>query len=111
MIDLNSATCEACQAGAPLVTQEQIDQLMPQIPQWEIVQVGQENQLRRVFKFKNFAQALAFTNKVGQLAELAGHHPALLTEWGKVTVSWWSHKIHGLHVNDFILAAQTDKLA
>jgi 4a-hydroxytetrahydrobiopterin dehydratase len=110
MIDLNSATCQACQAGAPLVTQEQIDQLLPQIPEWQIVRIDEVDRLRRVFRFKNFAEALAFTNKVGQLAELAGHHPAILTEWGKVTISWWSHKIRGLHVNDFILAAQTDKL-
>jgi 4a-hydroxytetrahydrobiopterin dehydratase len=66
--------------------------------------------LERVFKFKNFAQALAFTNQVGALAEAEDHHPAILTEWGKVTVSWWTHKIKGLHQNDFIMAARTDGL-
>lgn len=66
--------------------------------------------LRRVYKFRDFAQALSFTNKVGALAEAQGHHPALLTEWGKVTVMWWTHKIGGLHKNDFIMAAKTDKL-
>jgi pterin-4a-carbinolamine dehydratase len=66
--------------------------------------------LQRVFKFKNFAQALDFTNKVGDLAEAEDHHPALTTEWGKVTINWWTHKIRGLHRNDFIMAAKTDGL-
>ena len=65
-------------------------------------------QLERVYKFKNFKQAIAFTNKVGDMAEDEGHHPGLLTEWGKVTVTWWSHSIKGLHKNDFICAAKTD---
>jgi 4a-hydroxytetrahydrobiopterin dehydratase len=65
--------------------------------------------LERTFKFKNFVQALEFTNQVGGLAEEEGHHPALLTEWGRVTVTWWTHKIKGLHRNDFIMAAKTDK--
>lgn len=68
-------------------------------------------QLERPFTFRNFKQALAFTNRIGELAEEAGHHPALLTEWGKVTVTWWSHAIKGLHKNDFILAARTDEVA
>lgn len=66
--------------------------------------------LERTFRFKNFAQALAFTNRVGELAESEGHHPQLLTEWGKVKVSWWTHIIRGLHQNDFIMAAKTDLL-
>jgi 4a-hydroxytetrahydrobiopterin dehydratase len=67
-------------------------------------------QLERVFAFDTFADALQFTDAVGQLAETEGHHPALLTEWGKVTVTWWTHTIGGLHRNDFILAAKTDTL-
>lgn len=61
---------------------------------------------RTCFKFKDFAEALAFTNKVGQIAEEEGHHPSILTEWGGVTVTWWTHKIKGLHRNDFIMAAK-----
>jgi len=67
--------------------------------------------LTRNYDFKNFAEAIAFTNRVGDLAESEAHHPALLTEWGRVTVSWWTHKIRGLHVNDFIMAAKTDALS
>jgi 4a-hydroxytetrahydrobiopterin dehydratase len=66
--------------------------------------------LRRVFPVDDFAQALEFTKKVGQLAEEEGHHPALLTEWGRTTVTWWTHKIKGLHRNDFVMAAKTDEL-
>ncbi|MBI3740755.1 MAG: 4a-hydroxytetrahydrobiopterin dehydratase, partial [Chloroflexi bacterium] len=66
--------------------------------------------LERVFKFKNFADALAFTNKIGAMAEEEGHHPVIITDWGRVTVTWWTHKIKGLHQNDFIAAAKTDRL-
>jgi 4a-hydroxytetrahydrobiopterin dehydratase len=65
--------------------------------------------LERVFKFRNFVEALGFTNKVGELAEAENHHPALLTEWGRVTVTWWTHAVKGLHRNDFIMAAKTDQ--
>ena len=66
--------------------------------------------LERRFTLRDFAQALAFTNRVGQAAEGEGHHPSILTEWGGVTVTWWTHKIGGLHQNDFIMAVKTDRL-
>lgn len=66
--------------------------------------------LERVFKFKDFTEALKFTDRVGKIAEEEGHHPSILTEWGKVTVTWWTHKLKGLHRNDFIMAAKTDHL-
>jgi 4a-hydroxytetrahydrobiopterin dehydratase len=65
-------------------------------------------QLAKEYKFANFAEALTFSNHVGALAEEVGHHPAILTEWGKVNVRWWSHEIGGLHKSDFIMAAKTD---
>ncbi len=110
MIDLNRQTCAACQAGAPLVTQAQIDEFMPQLPDWQIIEIDGIKRLQRLYSLSNFVEALAFSNKVGEIAEREGHHPAILTEWGRVTVSWWSHKIKGLHVNDFIMAAKTDAL-
>ncbi len=110
MQSLTQKSCEACRVGAPLATDSEIEQMMPQIPDWQIIEVDGINQLKREFSFDNFLEALAFTNKVGELAESEGHHPALLTEWGKVTVRWWTHKINGLHVNDFIMAAKTDTL-
>ena len=100
----------ACRKGAPTVSDEEVTELRPQIPDWEIVERDGIKRLERVLPFPDFAQALAFTNLVGALAEAEGHHPALLTEWGKVTITWWTHKIRGLHRNDFIMAARTDRL-
>jgi 4a-hydroxytetrahydrobiopterin dehydratase len=80
------------------------------VPEWQVREVGQVKRLERVFKLKDFVEALAFTNKIGTLAEAEGHHPLIVTEYGRVTVNWWTHKIQGLHQNDFIMAAKTDKL-
>ena len=102
--------CVACRGDEPTVTDEGIVELHPQIPDWTVVERDHIKRLERVFKFRDFAEALQFTNKVGELAEAEGHHPALLTEWGKVTVTWWTHKIKGLHRNDFIMAAKTDRV-
>jgi 4a-hydroxytetrahydrobiopterin dehydratase len=110
MNDLTSKTCEACRAGAPQATEAQIREFMPQLPAWKIIEVDNVQRLHKVYEFKNFKDALTFTNKVGAIAEAEGHHPAILSEWGKVTVNWWTHKIKGLHVNDFIMAAKTDTL-
>ncbi|NOR69697.1 MAG: 4a-hydroxytetrahydrobiopterin dehydratase [Methylomarinum sp.] len=110
MNQLTSKTCVACRMGAPLATEEEINEFMLQLPNWEIVTVDQVKQLKRFFLFNSFSDAVAFTQKVATLADDENHHPAILTEWGKVTVFWWSHKIKGLHVNDFIMAAKTDKL-
>ena len=110
MTNLSNKTCEVCRVGAPQVTQKEIDSFKPLIPGWKITTVEDVNHLIRVFKFHNFIKAIAFTNKIGDLAESEGHHPAILTEWGSVKVSWWTHKINGLHVNDFIMAAKTDEL-
>ena len=110
MEELAEMKCAACRRDAPLVTDEEITRLHPQVSEWEIVERDRIKQLERIFKFDNFADALAFTNRVGEAAEEEGHHPALLTEWGRVKVSWWTHKIKGLHRNDFIMAAKTDRL-
>lgn len=108
-MELASEFCEACQPGAPTVTDEEIEQLKPQIPEWEITEVKGIPRLRRTFTFPDFKAALAFTNTVGDLAEEVGHHPLIELTWGKVTVSWWSHEIKGLHRTDFVMAARTDQ--
>lgn len=110
-MSLNTERCVACRADAPRVTDAEAAELRAQIPDWEIVEQNGIPALRRVYTFPDFASALAFTNRVGALAEEEGHHPALLTEWGRVAVSWWTHKIRGLHRNDFVCAAKTDALA
>ncbi|MCL5998601.1 MAG: 4a-hydroxytetrahydrobiopterin dehydratase [Chloroflexi bacterium] len=101
--------CTACRGDEPPASDQEIAKLKPLIPDWVLLEREGEKRLERVFKFGNFAEALAFTNKIGAIAEFEGHHPALLTEWGKVTVAWWTHKIKGLHRNDFIMAAKTDQ--
>lgn len=109
-MSLKIEQCEACQAGAPRVAEQESEELMQQLPQWRIRTESGVDKLQCVYEFADFAAALVFTNQVGELAEAYNHHPALLTEWGKVTVSWWTHKIGGLHRNDFRLAAKTDAL-
>lgn len=103
--------CEACRRDAPVATASERADFLPQIPEWRLVERDGVERLERVFTFPDFAAALAFTNRVGDLAEEQGHHPALLTEWGRVTVGWWTHKIGGVHRNDFVMAARTDGLA
>ena len=110
MSALNEMTCVPCRGGVPTLTDGEIQELLPQVPEWTLVDENGVKQLKRSFTFRNFKQALAFTNKVGELAEEEGHHPAILTEWGKVTVTLWTHAIGGLHQNDFILAAKIDEL-
>lgn len=104
-------TCVPCSGKSPPVTDAEIIELKPQIPAWTMIEENGESHLQRVFKFRDFMASLAFTQRVGEEAEKAGHHPALLTEWGKVTVTWWTHAINGLHRNDFIMAAKTDQIA
>jgi 4a-hydroxytetrahydrobiopterin dehydratase len=111
MITLVDQKCVACRRDAPRVPEEEIPALRQEIPDWELIEQDGIPRLQRVFRFDDFAGALAFTQRVGELAESEGHHPAILTEWGRVTVSWWTHKIRGLHRNDFIMAAKTDQLA
>ncbi len=94
----------------PLVAENDFAILLQSIPGWKILNIDNVKRLHRAYKFKNFVEAMNFTHKVGEIAELENHHPAILTEWGKVSVSWWTHKIKGLHMNDFIMAAKTDEL-
>lgn len=108
--DLARERCTLCRKGDPTLTDAEIAKLHPAVLQWTILEKNSIKRLERVFKFKDFAEALAFTVKLGQLAESEDHHPAILTEWGRVTVSWWTHVIKGLHRNDFIMAAKTDLL-
>jgi len=110
MEELMGLKCTACHKGEPRITEKEIAELFPQISEWRLVEHDGIKRLERSYKFKDFSQALSWTNKVGELAEAEGHHPALLTEWGKVTVTWWTHKIGGLHRNDFIMASKTDAL-
>ena len=110
MRTLSAERCVACRRDSPRVTATEIADLKHEIPDWHLLDRDGIARLERVFHFPNFADALAFTNRVGALAEEEGHLPALLTAWGRVAVTWWNHKIRGLHRNDFIMAAKSDAL-
>ena len=108
MTELLEQKCVPCTGSLPPATAEEIDRYKSQVPDWDLITEDGELHLQRVYKFPDFASALAFTNRIGEIAEAQGHHPALLTEWGKVTVTWWTHAIKALHHNDFIMAAKSD---
>ncbi len=110
MTALKQEHCVACRPDSPRVTPEHATELSRQIPDWQVVDQQDEAKLERTFKFPDFAQALAFSMRVGELAEEEDHHPRIVLEWGKVTVQWWTHKIHGLHRNDFVMASKTDAI-
>ena len=107
---LSKKTCEACKVGASKVTEDEKEKYLPIIPLWTIISEDEIEKIKRDFIFKNFKEALNFTNKVGALAEEENHHPDITTGYGKVTVVWYTHKINGLHFNDLIMAAKTDIL-
>lgn len=109
MENLADKKCIPCRGGIPPLTDEEIDALKPFIPGWQVIEIDGIKRLERIFKLKNFAEALAFTDKIGAIAETEDHHPLIVTEWGKVTVQWWTHVIRGLHNNDFIMAAKTNE--
>ena len=108
---ITKGKCTACRRDSARVTELEMKELKPQIPEWVLVGDGGIQKLQRVYTVKDFVAALRFTNRVGALAEEEGHHPAILTEWGRVTVTLWTHKISSLHRNDFIMAAKIDALA
>ena len=110
MAELYIERCTACRRDSPHVTGDEISELHPTVNEWDLIDESGIPKLDRQFKFNNFVNALAFTNALGELAETEGHHPRLTTEWGRVTVTWWTHKIRNLHRNDFIMAAKTDQL-
>ena len=110
MTDLSKLKCVACRGGDPMLTDTEISELHPQVSDWQLREVDGVFRLERVFKLKNYAEALSFTNKIASIAEEEDHHPLIVLEWGRVTVQWWSHIIKGLHKNDFIMAAKTDHI-
>lgn len=108
--DLTIMTCEACHSGAPKMDESEVAEYLPQVPDWEKVEINGVPRLRRTFEFDGWLPAVEFVNKVANAAEENDHHPQIRLEWGKVQVNWWTHKIKGLHQNDFIMAAKTDSI-
>ena len=110
MAELSQLKCVACRGGEPKLTDSEIIDLREQIHDWQLKEIDGVLRLEKVFKFKDFVAALAFTNKIGAIAEKEDHHPLIVLEWGRVTIQWWTHVVKGLHKNDFIMAAKTDEL-
>jgi 4a-hydroxytetrahydrobiopterin dehydratase len=110
MTELTKMNCVACRGDEPKLTETEIEELKPEVPEWQVIEVEGVKRLERAFKLKNFIEAVALTNKIAMIAEKEDHHPLIVTEWGRVKVQWWTHKIKGLHKNDFIMAAKVDAL-
>ena len=111
MKELNHMLCVPCPDGSHPMLDTQCRRLLEYVPGWELATIENMTRLQRTFTFPDFSMALAFTNRVGELAETEQHHPELVTGWGKVRVSWWTHSVKGLHMNDFIMAARTGGLS
>lgn len=109
-MSLTEGKCAPCKVGAPLLTAEEIARLSPQVPEWKVVEKDGVSRIRREFTFPDFIKAMEFAVAVGELAEEEQHHPDLHVSWGLTVVETWTHKIRGLHENDFILAAKTDRI-
>ena len=107
-MSLNESKCEACTIDAPLVSNSEAEVLISELDGWVIERGSGIDQLVKTYKFSNYAESLDFSNKVADLAASEDHHPKIVLEYGSVEISWWSHKIKGLHKNDFICAAKTD---
>jgi 4a-hydroxytetrahydrobiopterin dehydratase len=105
--DLASKTCVPCKGDIPPIKGADLERMMKAVPQWKVVN---EHHLVRTFTFPDFRQALAFVNRVGEVAEQQGHHPDILLTWGKAEITLWTHKIGGLSESDFIIAAKIDRL-
>jgi len=110
MSNLAQKKCIPCESDIPALTKGEIQELIKETPEWKEVEVDSIPHLKRSFSFKNFQEALDFSNAIGEIAEEQGHHPLICLTWGEVTVEWWTHNIQGLHDNDFIMAAKTDEL-
>jgi 4a-hydroxytetrahydrobiopterin dehydratase len=109
MTELAAKTCVPCHGGVPPMPKAEAERYLREAPGWALVDDGRR--IERKFTFKNFKAALAFVNQVGALAEDEGHHPDVTFGWGHATISLHTHKINGLHENDFIMAAKINRLA
>lgn len=107
MTALADKTCVPCRGGVPPLKGSELEDMRRQLPDWKVVN---EHHFVRPYKFPDFKSALAFVNRVGELAEEQGHHPDILLGWGKVEITTWTHAVDGLTESDFILAAKIDRL-
>lgn len=110
MSGLSQSSCVPCRGGVPTLSAPEIERFREQVPEWRVTEVDGIPRIERTYSFPDFRRAMAFAVRVGELAEREQHHPDIHLSWGKVRVETWTHKISGLHENDFILAAKTDAI-
>lgn len=110
MTKLTDLKCIPCRGNTPTLSADEIKTFLTGIPEWKLIEIEDIQCIERSFSFKNFSDAVEFTNRLGVIAESEGHHPRIVTEWGSVVVQWWTYAINGLHKNDFIMAAKTNLL-
>ena len=106
-IHLSDKKCIACEGGVPPFTKAQIAQYLPEVPGWELIG---DKKIAKNYKFKDFAEAMGFVNKIAEIAESEGHHPDISISWNKVKLELTTHAIGGLSENDFIVAAKINNL-
>ncbi|MEI6731627.1 MAG: 4a-hydroxytetrahydrobiopterin dehydratase [archaeon] len=104
---LTKMKCKACKGEEDKLSKKEVKSYLKFLDGWYIFN---NHHIEKTYKFKNFLQSLSFVNKIGKLAEKEGHHPNIDFTWGQATIKLWTHKVHGLSINDFILAAKIDKL-
>lgn len=107
-MELSEKKCVPCQGGLPALNRDEAERYIARVPRWQLAADG--NSISCTWKWRNFAEALAFVNRVGEVCEAEGHHPDIRFGWGYATVVFYTHKIGGLHENDFIMAAKLDLL-
>lgn len=108
--ELAGTPLQRCAKNTPPLAARDCESLLQYLPLWRIQEGEDGLLLERHWRFPDFATALDFCNRVAALAEEADHHPAILLEWGRVRVQWWTHIIGGLHLNDFVMAARCEQL-
>jgi 4a-hydroxytetrahydrobiopterin dehydratase len=107
---LAEESCEPCNTGCRPLSKKEALSLIPSVPGWTMAEREGVARLEREFSFHDFTGPLAFANRIGEMANREDHHPSLLLEWGSIKASWWTHRVKGLHRNDFICAAKTSAL-
>lgn len=105
---LDQKSCVPCKGGMPALSKSDAEGFLSQVSDWELM--DDASKIQRKYIFKNFVDALAFTNKIGEICEAENHHPDITLGWGYCVIVFYTHKINGLHENDFIMAAKASKL-
>lgn len=110
MLTLDTRACLSCSSASSVLDRQEITRLLSEVPEYTLTQTDGVQSISKIYTFKNFKDALAFVNKLSIIAEEENHHPKIILEWGKVQISWWTHTINALAINDFIMAAKTETL-